>query len=87
MKSWSSGQGGKHDLIFKTQIQLLLHKSQHMRIFVAKIATYVYFCHNICILLLQTSQHTHIQILCIIEELCTLLREKIVQYIILIEQE
>ena len=59
-----------------------------MRTFVAKITTYMHFCHanhtirKICALLLQKSQHIRIQLLCIIDEFCTLVK-KIVHCIIL----
>ena len=42
-------------------------------------AKYAYFCrenHNICPLLLQKSQHTRIQILCIIKEFLNIIEEK-----------
>ena len=67
---------------------MLSRKSQHIRIFGAKIATcafvvskiakYAYFCrenHNILTHLSQKSQHTRIQIVYIIEEFCTLLKK------------
>ena len=43
--------------------------------------------HSICSFLSQKSQHTRIQILSTIEDLCTILKNKVIHYIILLEQE
>ena len=69
-------------MIVIAQITANVHfcrKNRNMRIFVAKVTTYVYFCRenqNICALLERKTKHTRIQIFCIIEEFCTLLKKK-----------